>query len=148
MHSQRNAGAFLDQAEGVSSLMPKAKRLLELRRILLRALPANLAGSCTIANAAQGKIVLFAENSVIAAKLKLLAPSLRDQFLKSGVEATTVIVHVQPPQFTPAQIKKSSVVTEAAAQALRQLSSQLPDSELKEHIDRLARRAHSNVRKP
>jgi hypothetical protein len=148
MHSQRNAGAFLDQAEGVSSLMPKAKRLLALRRILLRALPANLARSCSIANATQEKIVLFAENSAIAAKLKLLAPSLREQFLKSGVEATSVVVQVQPPQFTPAQNKKQSVVSEAAAQALRQLSSQLPDSELKQHVDELAKRARRSIRKP
>lgn len=140
---QRNAGAFLDQAEGVSALMPKATRLLTLRRILLKALPSGLARSCSIANAVQGKIVLFADNSVIAAKLKLLAPTLRDQFLKAGVEATSVVVQVQPPRIDAPAVQKHSVVTEGAARALRELSAQLPDSELKEHVVKLASRART-----
>jgi hypothetical protein len=143
MHSQRNAGALLDQADGASSLMPKAKRLLELRRILLRSLPPQLAKACSIANATQGKIVLFAENSVIAAKLKLLAPSLRDQFLKAGVEATSVVVHVQAPEFTPATMPKEAVMTEEAARALHELAVQLPDSELKTAIEVLAGRVRT-----
>ena len=148
MHSQRNAGALLNQAEGVSSLMPKARRLLELRRILLRALPPNLAKSCSIANATQEKIVLFAENSAIAAKLKLLAPSLRDQFLKAGVEATSLVIHVQPHKFTPTAFRKEAVLTEEAVRALRQLMRQLPDSDLKRTLASLAGRAQDKAGKP
>lgn len=141
MHSQRNAGDFLDRAEEAGALLPKARRLLDLRRILLKALPSNLARSCSVANASQGKIVLFAENSAIAAKLKLLAPALQDHFLKSGVEATSVVVHVQPPEVTPGTPLKDAALSNEAGEALRGLVAQLPDSPLKVAVAALAGRA-------
>jgi hypothetical protein len=141
MHSQRNAGDFLERAEEVGGLMPKARKLLQLRRILQQALPPNLARSCSVANAGQGKIVLFAGNSVIAAKLKLLAPALRDHFVKCGVEATSLVVQVQAPEFTREAGPKQAVLSDAAAESLRELSAQLPDSSLKEAVASLAARA-------
>lgn len=135
MHSQR-VREFL--TDGMYSLMPQAQRLMELRRIAAGALPGNLLRSCSIANYKQGKVVIFAENSAVAAKLKLLAPTLRDHFVKSAIEVTGIDVEVQPTNPPPEAPAKHTHLSPGAAQALSELAEQLPDSKLKSSINALA----------
>jgi hypothetical protein len=94
MHS-RNIGAYLDSSEGIGSLMPQAARLLELRRQLSEILPKPLAKSCEIANYKQGKVVIFAENGAIAAKLAHYRPKLISLFSGQGMQVTAIEVSVQ-----------------------------------------------------
>ena len=96
----KNLDAYLVQADGINSLMPQAKRLLELRQVLLEVLPKPLADLATVANYRQGKIVIFAANSAIAAKLKLLGPTLKDRFVTRGLQVTALEIEVQPSQDT------------------------------------------------
>ena len=98
MHSQ-NIAAYLDNSEGIGSLMPQAARLLELRRQLSEFLPKPLAKSCEIANYKQGKVVIFAENGAIAAKLAHYRPKLINLFSARGIEVTAIEVTVQVRQF-------------------------------------------------
>ncbi len=135
MHSQRVREFLID---GMYSLMPQAQRLIELRRIAAGALPGNLLRSCSIANYKQGKVVIFAENSAVAAKLKLLAPTLRDHFVKSAIEVTGIEVEVQPTNPAPPPPAKHTYLSTGAAQALTDLANQLPDSKLKSSISKLA----------
>jgi len=69
----RSVRAFLEA--GIDTLMPQAQRLLELRTILSGALPPNLRRSCAIANYLQGKVVIFADNSAVAAKAAPTRPA-------------------------------------------------------------------------
>ena len=94
MHA-KPLGAILTEAEGINSLMPQAKRLLELRRILSETLPGELPQYCSVANWRRGRLVIFAENNAVAAKLKLLCPALGSHFLKCGVEVTGIDIQVQ-----------------------------------------------------
>ena len=118
MHSQkmhtRNFSTLLDQAEGIGSLMPQARRLLELRRILAVVLPEPLARSCLIANYRQGKVVIFAANNAVAAKLKLISPKLVQHFSERGVEVTGMEVRVQPPGYETQPVEKSAKFGEIA----------------------------------
>lgn len=118
--------------------MPQAKRLLELRQALLEFLPKSLAGSATVANYRQGKIVIFAANSAIAAKLKLLGPALMDRFIMRGLQVTALNIEVQPAQVTGQVRPKAAVLTESARQALASLASQLTESELKNTVSAMA----------
>ena len=138
MHPQ-NPGAYLNQPEGIPALIPQAKRLLELRRALARLLPESLARSCSVANYKQGKIIIFAENSAVAAKLKLLRPTLCDQLSKRGVQVTVMEIEVQP-RTEPVQenLPKAARMTDSAARSLTDFYNQLPDSELKTTLSRLA----------
>ena len=95
MHSQR-VREFL--TDGMYSLMPQAQRLIELRRIAAGALPGNLLRSCSIANYKQGKVVIFAENGAIAAKLAHYRPKLISSFTGRGIEVTAIEVSVQVRQ--------------------------------------------------
>jgi hypothetical protein len=136
MHS-KNLDAYLDQAGGINALMPQAKRLLELRQVLLETLPAPLAELASVANFRQGKVVIFAANSAIAAKLRLLGPGLRDRLVERGLQVTALEIEVQPRQDTAALPQKAAVLTDAAREALTRLSTQLPDSQLKSSISAL-----------
>jgi hypothetical protein len=135
----QNLGAFLTQLNGIASLMPQAKRLLELRAILAAVLPESLSRSCSIANYKQGKIIIFAANSAVAAKLKLMRPVLSEQLSTRGVQVTGIEVEVQLPGPTPEVIEKSAKISDDAAKSLTRLATQLPDSELKNVLTKLAR---------
>jgi hypothetical protein len=147
MHSQHNAGAFLDRAEDIGALMPKARQLLLLRRAIQKLLPEGLSRSCTVANARQGRVVMFAENSVAAAKLKLLLPALRNQLLEAGQEVTSVVVEVQPPSRPLVRAPDKPQLSPAAAEALSALSHRLPESRLSRVLRDLASRSTRSAKK-
>ena len=135
----KNLDAYLVQADGINALMPQAKRLLELRQVLLEVLPKPLADVATIANYRQGKIVIFAANSAIAAKLKMLGPTLKDRFVARGLQVTALEIEVQPSQDTGRMSPKVAVLTDRAREALAVLASQLTESQLKSTVLTMAR---------
>jgi hypothetical protein len=134
----KNLYAYLAQTDGINSLMPQAKRLLELRQVLLEILPKPLAESATVANYRQGKIVIFAANSAIAAKLKMLGPALKDRFVTRGLQVTALEIEVQPGQGTGSMHPKAAVLTDRARRALADLASQLAESQLKSTVSTMA----------
>ena len=139
MHT-KNPCAFLAQADGIASLMPQARRLLELRTVFATMLPKPLAQSYSVANYKQGKIIVFAANSAVAAKLKLMRPTLLEQLAKRANEVTGMEVQVQPPTQERQAIEKSAKISQDAAEQLDRLCAQLPDSELKNAVGRIAHR--------
>lgn len=147
MHSQnmhtKNPCAFLTQPDGIASLMPQARRLLELRGIFAALLPQSLADSCSIANYKQGRILIYAFNGAVAAKLNLLRPTLLEQLPKRGVEITGLDIRVQPRPERRQAVEKSSKITREATERLSRLYKQLPDSELKNAVGRILRRGRA-----
>jgi len=136
----KNPCAFLDHPEGIAPLMPQARRLIELRRIFATALPESLARYTSIANIKQGKLVIFAANGAVAAKLRLLSPALLEQVSTRATEVTGLEVRVQPSVGSVQVPEKSVKMSKIGAANLTQLCEQLPDSELKSAVNRLARR--------
>lgn len=134
MHSQ-NLGAFLAEADDIKPLMSHAKRLMELQRLLPISLPGSVAQGATVANYRQGKVVIQAANGAIAAKLKLLAPGLRDHLSKHGFEVTGIEIEVQPGKSSGGPSVKAARLSATASRELSRLASQLPDSELKSIIE-------------
>jgi hypothetical protein len=136
----KNPCAFLNQPDGIAPLMPQARRLIELREILAAMLPESLAQWCSIANYKQGKVVIFAANGATAAKLKLMLPTLSVQLSKRGIEVTGLEVCVQPPGSSPQVFEKSAKISSEAASEMARVCEQLPDSELKIALGKLASR--------
>ncbi len=137
MHS-KNLSAYLVQAEGINALMPQAKRLLELRQVLCDALPESLGKNTTVANYRQGRLVLYAANAAIAAKIRLLRPALIARYASLGLEVTVMDIEVQPASATETAPQKAAVLSQNARRALAELASQLPESELKSAITAVA----------
>jgi len=120
--------------------MPQARRLIELRGILAALLPESLARYCSIANYKQGKVIIFAVNGAIAAKLKLMLPTLSEQLSKRAFEVTGMEVRVQGFDSSLEVVEKSAKMTSEAVAGLTRLCEQLHDSELKSTLGKFASR--------
>jgi hypothetical protein len=137
MH-MKNPCVFLDQADSVSALMPQTRRLIELREILSSLLPEPLARRCSVANFKQGRVVIFAANGAVAAKLKLMLPALLEQISGRASQVTGLEVVVQAPESEHQLTEKSAKMSSIGALELARLSEQLPDSDLKTALSRIA----------
>ncbi|HUX24436.1 MAG TPA: DciA family protein [Burkholderiales bacterium] len=140
MHS-KNLRAYLGSAAGIAGLLPQAERLIELRRIYSKLLPQQLLRASSIVNYRQQTVVIFAENSSVAAKLRLLSPRLVNDFSKFGTEVTGIRVEVQPKQGPVREmVPKRAQLSPAGAERLEALAKQLPDSKLKQALAAMAAR--------
>lgn len=143
MHS-KNLRAYLGTAAGMAGLLPQAERLIELRRIYSKLVPQQLLRSSSIVNYKRQVVVIFADNNAVAAKLRLLSPRLIDDFSKVAVEVTGIRVEVQPrPDPVSAIVPKRAKLSQAGAESLEALASQLPDSKLKQALTEMATRDRS-----
>jgi hypothetical protein len=131
--------ALLSGSDGIPALMPQAWRLLELRQLLASLLPEPFARSCTVANYKSGKLIVFAENNAVAAKLRLLSPTIRDRLSNRGVQVTELDISVQAPEATQEKPEKAARLSGSAVASLADLASQLPDSPLKQCVALMAR---------
>jgi len=109
--------------------------------------PAGLGHVSRVANYKQGKVVIHADHGAAAAKLRQFAESLRDGFLKDGLECKAIEIKVQPleisSQSTPSTVKP---LTSGAGAAIAATAGTLPkDSPLRNALERLiASAARSN----
>jgi len=137
----KNVRAFLDSAAGIANLLPQAERLIKLRQIYEKLVPKLLLKSSAIVNYKQQRIVIFAENSSTAAKLKLLTPRLINDFCNFGVEVTEIRLDVQPRQSKHVKNDRKRVrLGRDASESLCALAARLPDSRLRLAVAALASR--------
>ena len=140
MHS-KNICSYLDSTAGIAALLPQAERLIALRRIYSKLVPQQLLRSSSIANYKQGKVIIFVENSSIAAKLKLLSPRLVDEFSKLDGQVTGIRLEVQPRENPVAADRtKQAKLSAAGTESLEALAKRLPDSKLKQRVKEMAER--------
>jgi hypothetical protein len=141
MHAKR-IGQYLDATSGLGRLTSQAACLLAIRQVFAGALPAPVRQSCAIANYKQGKVIVLAESSAVAARLRILAPSLVALLGERGLNVTGLKIEVQPDARPRVQVteKKNLLLSAAAASALERAARQLSDGELKRVVGALARR--------
>lgn len=89
------AGAFVDRHEALGALAIRAGDLIQMRRLVRESIPPGLSRSSEVANFRQGTVVISAENSAIAAKLKQLTPRLIGLFVERGWQVSAIQVRVQ-----------------------------------------------------
>jgi hypothetical protein len=77
-------------------LLTKAHELRALASLLDGYLPPDLARQARVVNFREGELVLVAASSAAAAKLRLLAPSLVNLFVKQRLQVNSVSIRVQP----------------------------------------------------
>jgi hypothetical protein len=130
----RSLQDHLVTAEGTARFAAHAQRLLRLQRLLETALPPPLRASVRVANLRQGKLIIHAGNSAVAAKLRQFVPRFAELFSNNGAQINEIDIKVQakasaaPPQ----KPVKKDLPSEERKQALTQLLENLPsDSALK-----------------
>lgn len=140
MHA-RSLHAYLKSANELARLSSHAERLLMLQRVFERIAPQPLARGGQVANYKLGMLVIHAANGAVAAKLRQLEPTLRDEFCKRCLEVTEIRVKVQAwtslPSPAPA---KHAALSPAAIQSLERLSGQLQESPLKQALEGMLKR--------
>lgn len=130
----RSLQDHLSTAEGTAQFAAHAQRLLRLQRLLETALPPTLRSHARVANLRQGKLIIHAANSAVAAKLRQFGPRFTELFYKDGAQISEIDVRVQakPPAVARERPKPIDLPSEERKQALTQLADTLPeDSALK-----------------
>jgi hypothetical protein len=127
---------------GLARLSSHAWRLLRLQRIFESATP--LARQARVANFKLGKIVIYAANSAVAAKLRQMEPRLAHVFRSEAAEVTGIDIRVQPgrPKTTPPRNNIIADIGDRQKQGLTSLASGLPEgSALRMALEKLVERS-------
>ena len=138
-------GEFLLHSDEINSLISHANFLLELRKIVVQVLPVEIAQNCSIANYKDGRLIIFADNNAVAAKLRLLAVGLPRKLSgllpQTGRQVTAVVIEVQPRASLKTGSKKSVTLSPQGAQEILELSTQVVYIKLKRLLESLASKA-------
>lgn len=135
-------GDVIATSGSLKALARQAQHLEALQHLLFEATPPALAAASRVTNLRSGTLVISAQNSAIAAKLRQLAPRLLSHLRKQAVEITGIQVNVQ---VKPHKIKAEDEFTKRplppdAIQNFGRLSDTLPPSPLKSALTRLVER--------
>ncbi|MFM9971078.1 MAG: DciA family protein [Burkholderiales bacterium] len=133
------------QNDSNNHLISHANFILTLRQVLPKILPSELAQNCSVANYKDGKLVIFAHNNAVAAKLKLLAGGLprkmSEHLQLTARQVTAVTIEVQPQSPGQRLAKNSLQMSQKGAEEILEYSSQVSDISLRNALLSLASRA-------
>ena len=138
---QKSLENYLEADDGAGKILAHARLLIKLARLYQEIAPANLARASRLVNYKSKIIVIHAASGALAAKLRQIAPTLRDGFSKRGVECNGLEVKVQVLE-TRAQSRASTQkpLTRRASGALESLRDALPTSPLRAALETFLRR--------
>ena len=89
-------GRVLAAEASLQPVLAKAQELRALAGLVDGFLPPDFRRQARVVDYREGELVLFAASPAAAAKLRLLAPSLVNFFLKQRLQVRSVSVRVQP----------------------------------------------------
>jgi hypothetical protein len=131
-------------------VLEKAREIRTLAGLVDGFLPPDLACQVRVANFREGTLVVIAENPAVAAKLRLLAPSLNRFLLKQRFEVSSVFLRVQPnsAQKIAAARRKTAHFSTHTVESLRRLEERMEPSPAREALAQLLRRQAATAAAP
>lgn len=133
---------YLEAAEGAGSVLAHARLLMKLAHLYQGIAPAHLGQASCVANYKSGIIIIHAVSGAVAAKLRQLAPTLANEFLKRGVECNEVQVKVQAPEIkSQSRTSTQKPLSHRTGEALAGLAGTMPNSPLRAALEALLARA-------
>ena len=156
MNTLKNIGQLLaGNPEGFQMILNHTQRLGALNRILRGCIPAPLNQHCQVANLRDNLLILHADSSAWALKLRYSSQTLLQQLRQYGVPGLSAIeVKVRPNNAAvldyagirgPEKIRYAHM-SGKTAQLLDSIASDITDDSLKVALQRLAR--HGKDTKP
>ena len=123
-------------------VLAKAQELRAFAGLLEGFLPPDLARQARVVNYRDGELVLVAASPAAAAKLRLLAPSLVNFFLKQRLQVNSVSLRVQPntPQNAGAAPQKTANFSTLTLDRLRKLYQSMADSPARDALGALLKK--------
>ncbi|HXF66887.1 MAG TPA: DciA family protein [Burkholderiales bacterium] len=135
-------GDVIASSGALAALSRQAQRLRDLQQLLSEALPPALAAASRVKNLKAGTLVIRADHSAAAAKLRQLAPRLLAHIRKRVTEVTGIRVEVQAK--AGSREFRSGITSRAlpvdAIEDFERLARALPDSPLRSALARLLAR--------
>ncbi len=129
---------LLSTHPSICSLVEQASALTALQQIWHAIVPENLLPYTQAGNIQHKRLTVYADNGAVAAKIKLLLPTLLSKLQKQGVEVTSIRVQVQVQSIASKPIRSPRVVSQHGADMLKALSKQLNGTQLGEVLARIA----------
>jgi hypothetical protein len=136
---RRIRALFKDNSE-LQTLISHASDLTGLQKIWSGVVPQPLREFTRAAGLKHRRITVFADNGAVAAKLKLLAPTLLKNLQIKGLEVTSIRVEVQVNSVVREPSKAPRRLSQGASASLSNLASTLPDSPLRTALQHLAKK--------
>ena len=136
---RRIRALFKDNTE-LQTLISHAGDLTALQTIWASVVPQPLREFTQAAGLKHRRITVFADNGAVAAKIKLLAPTLLKNLQIKGVEVTSIRVEVQVKSVARRAPKTQRHLSQQAAGSLSGFAESLPDSPLRSALERLAQK--------
>lgn len=129
---------FGKKDQQLADLTAAAQAILTLDRAFKRLLPGRLAEQCQVACVRAGELVVFAHNSTVAARLRLLGNSVVAPLARQGYPLSTLRVKVLPtPPRKPRQ--KSFALSDAGIDAFARAADEVRNPVVKDALKRLLR---------
>ena len=146
----RTIGDLLVATEELKTLTARTRKLRELQKLYFRSAPRELAGSSRVKSYRAGVLCVTADNGVVAAKLKQLAPSLLAAIRSSAGQITALRIEVQvrgiPLPKDDRQLQKH--LPPQAVSAFQELADKVAEAPLKLALANLVRRHRARTTKP
>lgn len=139
MPARRITDVLTGDDESQNRLLHKARQLQRLQSRLQSLLPAELAAHVQIANLRGTQLVLTADGSAWASRLRYLSADLLRQLQTAGWSCQHIDVKVASRFAPPSNPKKPRSISATARHLLQQTAQHIDDPELAAALARLAR---------
>lgn len=137
----RSIAAVLDSAPELERFMPLVDRLVALRAAVRDVMPRELGDCASVVAVKQDTVSILADNSAVAAKLRMFEPTLIRACQRVMPQLAAVRVRVRSTATpTGRRAPKHATLNAAPAAALAALAESLPPSPLQDAVASLSRK--------
>ncbi len=134
--------AFLNNNADLANISRKTQNLTTCQTIWDAVAPETLSPYTQAGEVNHKRLIVYASNGAVAAKVKLLLPSLLTKLQKHGLEVTSIRVQVQVQSSARKPQKPVRKLSNNAANELKKLADKLDkDSSLANTLNKLAARS-------
>jgi hypothetical protein len=137
----RRLNTLFGTSPELKALTTRARHILALQAIWEKVTPSPLDKHSYVGPLHHGRLTVYTRSSAVAAKLKMQLNGLLGSLQNHGVEVTSICVEVQVESIPRPLPKAPLRITATASHSLYKLAEELPDSPLKQALQRLASRA-------
>ena len=127
----------LDLFLGGKTWRHEAETSLRIESILKKSLPQGISAYCSAGRLLDGKLVVYADNGAVAAKLRQISSSLLEKLKKDAPEIASIRISVRVNPETRIEKKPKKGMGKKGIESFRELSESLEDSPLKNSIEML-----------
>ena len=136
-------GSLIASRNDLKAIHVRATRHAQLQQVYRTAVPTELARRSRVIDERSGTLVIAADTSAVAAKLRQLVPRIVVDIVKCCPEVTAIRLEVQVADGPPPRPPRTRPhIAAEGLQSLAHLRDALPPSPLREALSRLVE--HSN----